>query len=113
MDVTKNASGGKRPCFGHAEGGGKREGMTERMSRSNHPGRMAAVKALHLQERLWAEAKRSSRERGSRCDEPTRLTCSRRNGSTKPLLERPSVSRMLEIGMHGLKGGPVSALAAT
>src|SRR5215212_9229652 len=37
MDATKNASGGKRPCFGHVEGGGKREGMTGHVSRSNHP----------------------------------------------------------------------------
>ena len=110
-DVTKNASGGKRPCFGQVEGGGKREGMTERTSRSNHPSRMAAVKALHLQKRLWATAKRNSREQGSRRDEPTRLNCSRGGGSTKPMLERPSVSRVLEIGMHGLKGGPVPPVA--
>ena len=110
-DVTKNASGGKRPCFGQVEGEGKREGMTGRMSRSNHPSRMTAVKALHLQERLWATAKRISREWASRCDEPTRLARSRRGGSTKPLPERPSVSRVLEIGMHGLKGGPVPPVA--
>ena len=108
--VTKNASGGKRPCFGQVEGGGKREGMTERMSRSNHPSRKTAVKALHLRERLWAAAKRSSREHASRCDEPTRSIRSRRGGGTKLLLERPSVSRVPEIGMHGLKGGPASPL---
>lgn len=111
MDATKNASGGKRPCFGRVDGGGKREGMTGRTSRSNHPSRMAAVQALHLQKRLWAEAKRSSREQGSRRDEPTRLNCARRGGSTKPLPERPSVSRVPEIGMHGLKGGPVPPVA--
>lgn len=111
-DATKNASGGKRPCFGQVEGRGKREGMTGRMSRSNHPSRMAAVKALHLQERLWAAAKRISREWVSWCDEPTRWSHSRRGGGTKPMSERPSVSRVLEIGMHGLKGGPVSPLAA-
>jgi len=111
MDATKNASGGKRPCFGQVEGGGKREGMTGRMSRSNHPSRMTAVNALHLRERLWAAAKRNSCEWASRCDEPTRLTRSRRDGSTKPLFERPSVSRVLEIGMHGLKGGPVPPVA--
>ena len=111
MDATKNASGGKRPCFGQVEGGGKGEGMTGRTSRSNHPGRMAAVQALHLRRRLWSVAKRSSREWASRCDEPTRLARSRRGGSTKPLPERPSVSRVLEIGMHGLKGGPVPPVA--
>ena len=110
-DATNNVSGGKRPCFGQVEGGGKREGMTGHMSRSNHPGRMAAVKALHLQERLWAAAKRISREQASRCDEPTQSVRSRRGVSTKPLLERPSVSRVLEIGMHGLKGGPVPPVA--
>ena len=111
MDATKNASGGKRPCFGHVEGGGKCEGMTGRMSRSNHPGRIAAVKALRHQERLWTKAKRTSHEWESRCDEPTRLSHSRRGGCTKPMSEGPSVSRVLEIGMHGLKGGPVSPLA--
>jgi hypothetical protein len=111
MDVTNNASGGKRPCFGRVEGGGKRQGMTGRMSRSNHPSRIAAVKALHHQERLWTEAKRTSQERGSRCDEPTRSPSSCRGGCTKPMSERPSASRVLEIGTHGLKGGPVSSLA--
>lgn len=112
MDATKNASGGKRPCFGQVEGGAKGEGMAGRMSRSNHPSRTTAAKALHLQVRPWAAAKRTSREWVSRCDEPTRLTRSSRGGSTKPLPERPSVSRVLEIGTHGLKGGPVSPLAA-
>jgi len=111
MDVKKNASGGKRPCFGQVEGGGKGEGMIGRTSRSNHPSRMTAVKALHLQERLWTAAKRISCERASRCDEPTQLVGSHRGGSTKPMSERPSVSRVLEIGKHGLKGGPVSPLA--
>jgi hypothetical protein len=111
MDATKNAFGGKRPCFGQVEGGGKRKGMTGRTSRSNHPSRMTAVNALHLQERLRAAAKRISGERASRCDEPTPWIRSRRGGSTKPMLERPSVSRVLEIGTHGLKGGPVSPLA--
>ena len=110
-DATKNASGGKGPCFGHVEGGGKGEGMTGRTSRSNHPSRMSAVKALHLQERLWAAAKRMSCEWTSRRDEPTRSVPSHRDGSTTPMLERPSVSRVLEIGMHGLKGGPVPPVA--
>jgi hypothetical protein len=112
MDATNNASGGKRPCSGRVEGGGKREGMTGRMSRSNHPNRGAVDQALRLQGRLWAAAKRISRVRASRCDEPTWSACSCRGGSTKPKLERPSVSRVLEIGTHGLKGGPVSPLAA-
>jgi len=112
MDAKKNASGGKGPCFGWVEGGEKREGMTGRMSRSNHPSRMTAVKALRLQERLWAAAKRISREWEGRCDEPMRWSRSRQGVSTKLMPERPSVSRVPEIGMHGLKGGPVPPLAA-
>jgi hypothetical protein len=62
-DATKNASGGNRPCFGQVEGGGKGEGMTGRLSRSNHPSRTTAVKALHFQERLVAAQRLCSRDR--------------------------------------------------
>jgi hypothetical protein len=105
MDVTNNASGGKRPCFGLVEGGGKREGMTGHMRRSNHPSRTAAVKALRLQKRLWTTAKRASHERVGRIDTPTLFDQPWRGACTTLLPERPSVSRVLEIGKHGLNGG--------
>jgi RNA-directed DNA polymerase len=56
MPVTKNASGGKGPWGGHAEDGGKREGMGE----PNNPGGSKPVdKVRELQRRLWTAAKRS------------------------------------------------------
>jgi len=111
MDVKKNASGGKGPCFGYVGGGGKREGMTGRMSRSNHPGRFAVVKVLRLQERLRVTTKRTSRGQARRGDIPTPLVWTRGDDRTMLSPKRPSVSRVLEIGKHGLKGGPVSPVA--
>jgi RNA-directed DNA polymerase len=55
--VKKNAAGGKGPCGGRVDGGGKREGMTEE-TRSNHPrGPQAADKVRRLQDRLSDAAK--------------------------------------------------------
>jgi hypothetical protein len=105
MDATKNATGGKGPCFGHDGGGGKREGMTGRMSRSNHPDRNAVDKVLRLRSRLRVRTKRGSQACVHRCDEPM-LWDVGRESRTMLLLERPSVSRVLEIGKHGLNGGP-------
>jgi len=112
MGVTKNTLGGKGPCFDPVEGGGKREGMTGRTSRSNHPDCSAVDKVLRLQERLWVVTKRTLREMASRSDTLTLLAFSRQSDCTTSLPERSSVSRVLEIGKHGLKGGPVSPLAA-
>lgn len=56
----RNPVGGKDPDFGHAEDGGKREGMAG-TARSNYPeGRhVAPAKVRQLQNRLWAAAKQS------------------------------------------------------
>jgi len=60
MAVEHNAVGGKDPCFGHAETGGKREGMDGHASRPNSPGgRRSDDKVRRLQRRLCAAAKRS------------------------------------------------------
>src|ERR1700694_2647585 len=55
---------GKGPDFGHAGGGGKREGMTG-TAPSNYPeGRhVAPAKVRQLQNRLWAAAKQSEGRR--------------------------------------------------
>ena len=63
MGVKNNASGGKGPCGGRVGREGKREGMTGRMSRSNHPGRGAVDQVLRLQSRLREAAKRHSGRR--------------------------------------------------
>lgn len=54
-----NAPRGKGPHFGHAGGGGKREGMAG-TARPNHPnGPQPTDKVRQLQDRLWAAAKQS------------------------------------------------------
>jgi RNA-directed DNA polymerase len=59
----RNPAGGKDPDFGHAEDGGKREGMAG-TARSNYPdGHWPPVKVRQLQNRLWAAAKQSSGRR--------------------------------------------------
>ena len=63
MDVKNNASGGKGPCGGRVGDEGKREGMTGRTSRSNHPGRGAVDQVLRLQSRLREAAKRHTGRR--------------------------------------------------
>jgi RNA-directed DNA polymerase len=70
-NAVSNAVSGKGPDFGHASGGGKREGMAG-TARSNHPGgcepvvlhRLAPVgKVRELQRKLWAAAKQSEGRR--------------------------------------------------
>lgn len=61
MAVQHNAAGGRDPCLGRVVGGGKREGMAGRQTRSNNPDRCnkPVDKVRQLQRRLWAAAKRS------------------------------------------------------
>jgi RNA-directed DNA polymerase len=64
MGVKNNAPGGKGPCGGRVGSEGKREGMTGRMSRSNHPERQKPLdKVLRLQSRLREAAKRHAGRR--------------------------------------------------
>jgi RNA-directed DNA polymerase len=71
IGVQHNAPGGKGPCFDHAGGEGKRQGMTG-ISRSNNPGGTYPAassgcspvgKVRELQCGLWAAAKQSSGRR--------------------------------------------------
>ena len=88
--VQKNAVRGKAPCFGHVRSEGTREGMAQR---PNFPGtRSRAVQVQQLQRELWVGDKRS----------PSVIV----HASPR----RPSVSRVLEISMHGLKGGSALSL---
>jgi hypothetical protein len=110
MVVTNNATGGKGPCFGHARRKGKCEGMDGKTV-PNHPHvRENAVKAREPGRGLWTRAKRQATLSGG----PTQPERSdERPGGRKPECSRtvhapsrrPSVSRVLEIGMHGLSGG--------
>ena len=72
IGAQHNAPGGKGPDFGHASGGGKREGMAG-TARSNHPGGREPVvplrrvvpvgKVRELQRTLWTAAKQSEGRR--------------------------------------------------
>jgi RNA-directed DNA polymerase len=72
IGVQHNAPGGKGPCFDHAGGEGKREGMAG-PARSNYPGGLSpavavdgmpsVVKVRQLQRGLWTAAKQSSERR--------------------------------------------------
>ena len=108
--VTNNTTGGKGPCFGHARRKGKCEGMDGKTV-PNHPHvREHVDKARELGRELWAGAKRHPTPRGR----STYTTRSDARVDERPLewygtvhapARRPSVSRVLEIGMHGLNGG--------
>jgi RNA-directed DNA polymerase len=63
MAVQQNAVGGKGPWGGHAEDGGKREGVAGRSGPKNPGGRKPTDKVRQLQRRLWAAAKRSQERR--------------------------------------------------
>jgi RNA-directed DNA polymerase len=59
MVATNNATGGKGPWGGHAEGAGKREGMAGRSGPNDPGGRRPHDKVRELQRRLCAAAKRA------------------------------------------------------
>ncbi len=59
IPAQNNAGGGKGPWGDRVGGGGKREGMSGQLIRTNHPqGHSPLVKARQLQHRLWSGAKR-------------------------------------------------------
>ena len=105
--ATNNAVGGKGPCFGRARNEGTCEGMAGKTG-PNHPDELAlVVKAPELPNELGPRAEQ--------CPLPTsRLRCDTRSAlrdaggrSAHAASRRPSVSRVPEIGTHGLNGGPV------
>jgi len=108
--VTNNAVGGKGPCFGRARNEGTCEGMAG-MTGSNHPSELLLVdKAPEPPHELGTRAERLD---GLTCrtDIPLRRdTRSAVRGVGGRVVHapsrRPSVSRVPEIGTHGLKGGP-------
>ena len=57
--ATNNVAGGKGPCFGNAEGAGKREGMVGESGPNDPGGRRPRDKVRELQRQLWAAAKRA------------------------------------------------------
>jgi hypothetical protein len=76
------------------------------------------VEARELQSRLWMHAEQYRMRRGCtrnwrlRCDAPEPASGRVASNLSHAASRRSSVSRVPEIGTHGLKGGPVSPLAA-
>jgi hypothetical protein len=107
--ATNNAAGGKGLCFGRVHDEGKREGMADKIG-PNDPGEhWLDEEVREPQVGLWASAKRPTRPM-LRAEDPRRND-TRRAARTIVTLTvhassgRPSVSRVPEIGTHGLKGG--------
>ena len=106
--ATNNAVRGKGPCFGRARNEGKCQDMAGRTG-PNHPDPrewVVHVNARQPLHELGTQAERSGR--GTRC-----LWADPRSGMhpvggwvVHAWSRRPSVSRVPEIGTHGLKGGP-------
>jgi hypothetical protein len=109
--VKKNAAGGKAPCFGRVRYEGKHEEMAAR-SGPNDPGAgSCAVQVRQLQNELQAEAERPrsfwhSPIRRARGDSRARGRGHDGCAVVHAPSGGPSVSRVPEIGTHGLKGGP-------
>jgi len=104
--ATKNAVRGKGSCFGRACNEGKCQGMAG-MTGPNHPdAHLRVVTARQPRHELVTQAKWLT-------PPMTRPRADRRSAfrvrgdrAMHASLRRPSVSRVPEIGTHGLKGGP-------
>src|SRR5215813_7998801 len=59
MVVTNNATGGRGPCGGRVDGGGKRESMAGKSGCKSSRGPVPTAKVRQLQRRLYVAAKRS------------------------------------------------------
>ncbi len=108
--ATNNAAGGKGPCFGRARSEGKREGMAAMSGPKTPNARMCDAKVQQPQHELWAGAERQGaprRHMEKRARSDARAYMWRWSGSlaVQAPSRRPSVSRVREIRMHGLKGG--------
>jgi hypothetical protein len=104
--ATNNAARGKGPCFGRARNEGKCQGMAG-MTGPNHPGaHQRAANARQPRHELGMAAKRRwAPMLRLRVDLRSVVRDIGRRG-VHAASRRPSVSRVPEIGTHGLKGGP-------
>jgi hypothetical protein len=108
--ATNNATGGKELCFGHARSEGKREGMAAKSGPTDPDARSCVVQVQRPQGGLWTGAKRlrSTKQRPAqrtRSDARVRGCGFGEAADVHAPSRRPSVSRVPEIGTHGLKGG--------
>ena len=113
--VKKNAAGGKGPCFGHARGEGKREGMAGKTGPNDPDVQMLDVQVRQPQDGLWAEAKstaiwRDTTTSARRSDARREVSAQARWTAVQASSRRPSGSRVREIRKHGLNGGLANSL---
>ena len=103
--VTNNAVRGKGPRFGHARNEGKCQGMAG-MTGPNHPdARERVVNARQPRTELGTSAKRLRASMPRLQIDPCRALRDLGLRGVHAASGRPSVSRVPEIGTHGLKGG--------
>jgi hypothetical protein len=108
--ATKNVVGAKGPCFGQGRNEGKCEGMADRIG-PNHPAaHERGVKARRPPHALGTSAERSTGlrqriEHLPRSDTRGTVRLDEVRPTVHASSRRPSVSRVPEIGTHGLKGG--------
>jgi hypothetical protein len=104
--ATNNAARGKGPCFGRARHEGKCQGMAGMTGPNSPDAHLRVVNTRQLRPELGTQAKRCPAPMGRLRLDPCsalRLVGARDVHATS---RRPSVSRVPEIGTHGLKGGP-------
>jgi hypothetical protein len=103
--VTNNAAGGKGPYFGRARNGGTCRGMAGKPGPTHPTAPLRAVLAQQPQPELWTGAEYRTGS-GRRWGEDNHHAF---RGHDSPGMHatsrRPSVSRVPEIGTHGLNGG--------
>ena len=104
--ATNNAAGGKGPYFGRAQNEGTCQGMAG-MTGPNHPdAHQRVVNAQQPLNELGTSAKRRPASMSRlRMDHRSAIRAIGGRGA-HAAFRRPSVSRVPEIGTHGLKGGP-------
>jgi hypothetical protein len=104
--VTNNAAGGKDLCFGRARYEGKCQGMAGKTGSNHSDAHARVVNAREPRHELWRPAKRLGVGRLQLRGDARGTICGVRVPGVHAGSGRPSVSRVPEIGMHGLKGGP-------
>jgi Tfp pilus assembly protein FimV len=113
--VTNNAAGGKAPCFGQAWCESKREGMAARSGPKDPGAGSCGVQVRQPQSELRSEAERHCTSSSSPIRRAQSDACVRGRGPDGCAVVHapsggPSVSRVPEIGTHGLNGGPAFLL---
>ena len=103
--ATNNAVGGKGPCFGRARNEGTCQGMAGRTGPNPPTAPVRGATAQQPRHELRAPAKPGLLSMSRRRGDARRVVRDVARGVVHAASRGPSVSRVPEIGMHGLKGG--------